>query len=197
MFALRSKSRLAGYGRGRAPLRGDREDILSDLSDRHYNRALRQPGVAHMPAPDNAPNPDRSKRPESLLTRPFTPDPASTRDHDAESSVPDGDTADSADFPTVPGYEILGEIARGGMGVVFAARNLAFGREVAVKTLLPRFADRATWAAQFEREAIVTGNLPHPGVPPVHARGSLRRAPVPGHEAHPRANACGAPARAQ
>ncbi|MBM3984029.1 MAG: hypothetical protein FJ304_27940, partial [Planctomycetes bacterium] len=60
------------------------------------------------------------------------------------------------------------EIARGGMGVVYAARDLAFGREVAIKVMKPGMN-----ATAFVREARVTGRLPHPGVPPVYALGAL------------------------
>jgi formylglycine-generating enzyme required for sulfatase activity len=70
--------------------------------------------------------------------------------------------------PSVDGYELGREIARGGMGVVYAARDLSLDREVAVKVMLPRMS-----AAEFERESKVTARLPHPGVPPVYALGTL------------------------
>jgi serine/threonine protein kinase/tetratricopeptide (TPR) repeat protein len=71
-----------------------------------------------------------------------------------------------------PGYTLLAEIARGGMGVVYAARDATLDREVAVKVLIPGNATPAA-AARFATEARVTAALAHPGVPPVHEFGTL------------------------
>lgn len=73
---------------------------------------------------------------------------------------------------SIPGYELMGEIARGGMGVVYAMRDLTLNREVAVKVLLP---DTITSdaAARFAIEAKITARLSHPGIPPVHELGTL------------------------
>ena len=68
---------------------------------------------------------------------------------------------------------MLGEVGRGGMGVVYAARDLKLKREVAIKTLLPKYRGCADAAGRFEREAEVTGQLQHPGVPAVHQIGTL------------------------
>jgi tetratricopeptide (TPR) repeat protein len=81
-----------------------------------------------------------------------------------------GPPAAAPGVPQVPGYAVLGEVARGGMGRILAARDPALGREVAVKVLLPGSAGAAD---RFVREARVTAMLPHPGVPPVHALGTL------------------------
>jgi serine/threonine protein kinase len=64
-------------------------------------------------------------------------------------------------------FVVLGEVARGGMGVVYRARDDGVGRDVAVKALHARLRDRPGAAARFVEEARITGRLQHPGVPPV------------------------------
>src|SRR2546421_202173 len=70
------------------------------------------------------------------------------------------------------GYELLSEIGRGGMGVVYRARDLALGREIAVKLLLECFMSDAAVVRRFMEEAQITGQLQHPGIPPVHQTGT-------------------------
>src|SRR5688500_13693377 len=72
------------------------------------------------------------------------------------------------DSISIPGYLITGKIAEGGMGRVYAARDLTLDREVAIKTLRAR-AD----AERFVVESKITARLPHPGIPPAHALGTL------------------------
>jgi tetratricopeptide (TPR) repeat protein len=73
-----------------------------------------------------------------------------------------------ADAPKIPGYRISAEIAKGGMGCVYAGHDLTLDREVAIKTLLP-----GANAERFITEAKITARLPHPNIPPVHALGTL------------------------
>ncbi|MBA4065819.1 MAG: hypothetical protein C0501_19290 [Isosphaera sp.] len=75
--------------------------------------------------------------------------------------------------PDVPGYELLGELGRGGMGVVYRARQQGLDRDVAVKLLLDKFAAGGPSALRFADEARITGQLQHPGIPPVHQAGLL------------------------
>jgi len=74
------------------------------------------------------------------------------------------------DLPDIPGYEIEGEIARGAMGRVLAARDLALDRDVAIKLTL---GDGSETKRRFLRESRIAARLPHPCIPPVHALGTL------------------------
>jgi tetratricopeptide (TPR) repeat protein len=78
-----------------------------------------------------------------------------------------------ADAPRRVGrYRILGEIARGGVGVVYRAWQPDLGREVALKMLLPARLDTPDARDRFRREAEVMAGLDHPGILPVYEVGS-------------------------
>ncbi len=79
----------------------------------------------------------------------------------------------AVNLPRVPGYQIAGEIGRGGMGVVYRARDLTIGREVALKFLLERYRPHSPTALRFLDEARITGQLQHPGIPAIHQIGAL------------------------
>lgn len=51
-------------------------------------------------------------------------------------------------LPQVPGFQIEKELARGGMGVVYQARDTALNRTVAVKLLQERYPRRPPWQKQ-------------------------------------------------
>jgi serine/threonine protein kinase len=72
-----------------------------------------------------------------------------------------------------PGYELGEEIGHGGMGVVYRARDIALARDVAVKLLSERCPADSLAAERFLREARITGQLQHPGIPAVHQVGTL------------------------
>lgn len=75
--------------------------------------------------------------------------------------------ASNSKLPTIPGYAITSEIAKGGMGAIYAARDLILDRNVAIKTLLP-----GANANRFLAEAKITAKLSHPSIPPIHALGT-------------------------
>lgn len=71
----------------------------------------------------------------------------------------------------IPGYEILGELGRGGMGVVFRARQIELNREVAVKMILSRGYDDPMAQARFLVEAEAIAQLDHPQIVQVYEFG--------------------------
>jgi eukaryotic-like serine/threonine-protein kinase len=77
----------------------------------------------------------------------------------------------------VPGYTILDEISRGGMGVVYHARQLRPEREVALKVLLPHLAEEPEMLARFQLEARAMAALDHPGILPVYEVGEADGTP--------------------
>src|SRR5262249_44317268 len=79
----------------------------------------------------------------------------------------------AAGLPRVPGYELFGEVGRGGMGVVYRARDLSLDRDVAVKLLQDGYPADSPIARRFTDEAQITAQLQHPGVPAVYRVGAL------------------------
>jgi serine/threonine-protein kinase len=74
-------------------------------------------------------------------------------------------------------YQLLGEIARGGMGAVLRGRDVDLGRDLAVKVLLEKYVDRPEVARRFIEEAQIGGQLQHPGVVPVYDIGRFGERP--------------------
>ncbi len=70
-------------------------------------------------------------------------------------------------------YQLHGEIARGGMGVVLRGRDVDLGRDVAVKVLLEKHRDSPEMVRRFVEEAQIAGQLQHPGIVPVYELGRL------------------------
>jgi serine/threonine protein kinase len=71
-----------------------------------------------------------------------------------------------------PEYHVEEELAKGGMGIVFRAREVLLDRPVAIKIIRPELAS-ARAADKFLREARILANLRHPNVVPVHRAGEV------------------------
>tara|TARA_R110002072_G_scaffold101524_9_gene223576 strand:+ start:301 stop:3120 length:2820 start_codon:yes stop_codon:yes gene_type:complete len=70
-------------------------------------------------------------------------------------------------------YRILGEIARGGMGVVLRGHDVELGRDIAIKVTDAELAKRPEVLERFIEEAQIGGQLQHPGIVPVYELGLM------------------------
>src|SRR5262249_2314026 len=115
---------------------------------------VRSPLVASGPL-DAPPLPGRS----DLPTRPFPP-------------------AEDAELPIgIPGYSVLGELGRGGMGVVYQARHLALDRVVALKMILPDAWFGNQERQRFRNEAEAVAAPQHPNIVQIFEIGEHRGRP--------------------
>ena len=81
----------------------------------------------------------------------------------------------SPEMPDLSGqssrYQLIGELARGGMGAIFQGRDLDLGRDLAVKVIREEHRDHPELVRRFVEEAQIGGQLQHPGITPVHDLG--------------------------
>ena len=71
------------------------------------------------------------------------------------------------------GYRLEALLGRGGMGVVYRARDLALDRDVALKLLAPHLAEDVSFRERFLTESRVAASLEHPNVVPIHDAGEI------------------------
>src|SRR5690606_24289840 len=90
---------------------------------------------------------------------------------DAVTLVPATTDSAAATLQGVPGYDIVRELGRGGMGVVYEARHLALGRTVALKMILSAGHAGADDRTRFRTEAEAIARLQHPHVVQIHEIG--------------------------
>ena len=82
-----------------------------------------------------------------------------------------GETTPPAPPRSIDGYDILGELGRGGMGIVFKALDRRLNRVVAIKTVNEAAFTAPSQLRRFLAEAEVIARLKHPNIIPIYAVG--------------------------
>jgi formylglycine-generating enzyme required for sulfatase activity/tRNA A-37 threonylcarbamoyl transferase component Bud32 len=80
-------------------------------------------------------------------------------------------------LPVLPGYEVLGELGRGGMSVVYQARQTKLNRLVALKMIRAGAQAGAADRIRFQREAEAIARLQHPNIVQIHEVGEQEGKP--------------------
>ena len=133
------------------------DDLLDEVLERH--RQGEKPDLEALceEYPELADD-IRELLPSVLLMEDVKPDLTTGGSHDAASTTAPRQIGE---------YRIVGEIARGGMGIVYEAEQQSLGRRVALKVLPHHIASSASSVERFQREARAAARMHHSNIVPV------------------------------
>jgi serine/threonine protein kinase len=139
-----------------------RQDAAEETVSAFLRRLEQAPPAGAAPSP-------RPKRPAENVTQPgASPKPGLSGAPAAATAEPGaaaaGTPAKATTWPHLPGYAILGELGRGGMGVVYQARQQGLDRLVALKMILAGEYAGAAERQRFRAEPLAVARLSHPNV---------------------------------
>jgi hypothetical protein len=165
------QARIESYLERFPELNADRPALLELIAAEYELRRRTEPGLSVGEYLQRFPQPGAALAP---LLAAFGSGPSCPT---VDSPAPPAPALDLAPLPLVPGYEILDEVGRGGMGMVYRARQVALNRLVALKLMRDGAHATAEERARFKREAEAVARLQHPHVVQIFEVGEAEGVP--------------------
>ena len=147
-------------------LTDDRAVMLELIAAEHEFRRRREPGLALSDVLQRFPQ-YRAELPGQIARTTIDGRDVPLRPTDQRAEA----------LPEVVGYEVLGLLGRGGMGVVYQARQLGLDRTVALKMVLTGFQAGPKDLARFRAEAVALARLQHPNIVQIYDVGETAGRP--------------------
>jgi tetratricopeptide (TPR) repeat protein len=125
-------------------------------------------------APTDGPSPSWERAAQEHPTPHLSGETSTRVDASPTTIIPREDPAPASEVPgapTIAGYQILGELGHGGMGMVYRARQIKLKRLVALKMILPGTKVRSATLGRFRLEAEAVARLQHPNIVQIYEVG--------------------------